>query len=268
MATRSAVTSSRFPGHFEPSYPMLAYSNETKRQNYGLYSLDKEGVATWPYWQHGHNKIVPGTHGPVIIKREQISPPAHCEASMRKRSGQIQKDVELKSSRDFDQLSKNGRHGENSKDEFRESSQEEDHCSDQEEGLGTSVDKKIDNAGKRKSSNHEQIHHVPVVKQRRYANARERTRTHSVNDGFVILRQLIPTEPINRKLSKIETLRLASSYIWHLNALLVNSYRSEINTFHQDSMNSRHLCYSTCTAGTDKICTFCVTFLRALEQCD
>ncbi|CAH8868113.1 unnamed protein product [Trichobilharzia szidati] len=59
----------------------------------------------------------------------------------------------------------------------------------------------------------------PPIK--RVANERERTRTASVNDAFLMLRSLIPTEPINRKLSKIETLRLASSYISHLHAILV-----------------------------------------------
>ncbi|XP_076010541.1 basic helix-loop-helix transcription factor scleraxis-like [Genypterus blacodes] len=59
-------------------------------------------------------------------------------------------------------------------------------------------------------------------KQREAANARERDRTHSVNTAFTALRTLIPTEPADRKLSKIETLRLASSYISHLaNVLLL-----------------------------------------------
>ncbi|KAG7209707.1 hypothetical protein KM043_011344 [Ampulex compressa] len=70
-------------------------------------------------------------------------------------------------------------------------------------------------------------------KQRYQANARERDRTHrystqanqsslcSVNTAFSALRTLIPTEPADRKLSKIETLRLASSYISHLFAVLV-----------------------------------------------
>jgi hypothetical protein len=35
--------------------------------------------------------------------------------------------------------------------------------------------------------------------------------------AFALLRSLIPTEPPDRKLSKIETLRLATSYIQHLN---------------------------------------------------
>ncbi|XP_065607392.1 transcription factor 15-like [Cyrtonyx montezumae] len=54
------------------------------------------------------------------------------------------------------------------------------------------------------------------VRRRAAANARERDRTHSVNTAFGALRTLIPTEPADRKLSKVETLRLASSYISHL----------------------------------------------------
>lgn len=53
-------------------------------------------------------------------------------------------------------------------------------------------------------------------KKRMQANARERDRTFSVNSAFKCLRSLIPTDPPARKLSKIETLRLATSYITHL----------------------------------------------------
>ncbi|EGI70859.1 Protein boule [Acromyrmex echinatior] len=59
------------------------------------------------------------------------------------------------------------------------------------------------------------------TKHRYQANARERDRTLSVNTAFSALRTLIPTEPADRKLSKIETLRLASSYISHLDAILI-----------------------------------------------
>lgn len=48
------------------------------------------------------------------------------------------------------------------------------------------------------------------------ANKRERVRTENVNAGFDNLRKLIPTDPKDRKLSKIEVLRLATSYINHL----------------------------------------------------
>jgi hypothetical protein len=57
-------------------------------------------------------------------------------------------------------------------------------------------------------------------RQRQVANQRERDRTHSVNSAFLQLRDLIPTEPLDRKLSKIETLRLAGSYINHLYSIL------------------------------------------------
>ncbi|XP_066995428.1 transcription factor 21 isoform X2 [Anabrus simplex] len=89
------------------------------------------------------------------------------------------------------------------------------------------------------------------AKHRNQANARERDRTHrvlylplraeptaiwtpggkkergpclSVNSAFMALRMLIPTEPADRKLSKIETLRLASSYISHLGTQLVAAF--------------------------------------------
>ncbi|XP_010143031.1 PREDICTED: basic helix-loop-helix transcription factor scleraxis, partial [Buceros rhinoceros silvestris] len=63
--------------------------------------------------------------------------------------------------------------------------------------------------GKRRSSKKpNRLHREP--RQRHTANARERDRTNSVNTAFTALRTLIPTEPADRKLSKIETLRLAS----------------------------------------------------------
>lgn len=54
----------------------------------------------------------------------------------------------------------------------------------------------------------------PHLVQRR--NARERKRVQLVNDGFIRLRRKIPTEPRNKKLSKVKTLRSAINYILHL----------------------------------------------------
>ncbi len=48
--------------------------------------------------------------------------------------------------------------------------------------------------------------------QRGLANVRERQRTQSLNDAFTQLRKIIPTLPSD-KLSKIQTLKLASRYI-------------------------------------------------------
>ncbi|XP_053678033.1 transcription factor 15 [Anopheles nili] len=97
--------------------------------------------------------------------------------------------------------------------------------------------------------------------QRLQANARERYRTHSVNSAFNNLRQLIPTEPRNRKLSKIETLRLAKSYISHLIAVLVtgNGQRPCVDTIgHQRSEGLSE--QPDEPPARPPICTFCVTF--------
>lgn len=104
---------------------------------------------------------------------------------------------------------------------------------------------------------------------RNTANARERDRTNSVNSAFTALRTLIPTEPADRKLSKIETLRLASSYISHLgNVLLVGEACGDGQPCHttpsyyhlhngspsQDSENSQ----------PKQICTFCLSNQRKI----
>lgn len=51
-------------------------------------------------------------------------------------------------------------------------------------------------------------------------NERERNRVRLVNDGFFSLRQHIPYFPDKKKLSKVETLRCAVSYIKHLQKLI------------------------------------------------
>lgn len=51
-------------------------------------------------------------------------------------------------------------------------------------------------------------------------NERERNRVRMVNDGFSSLRQHIPYFPEKKKLSKVETLRCAVSYIKHLQQMI------------------------------------------------
>lgn len=58
--------------------------------------------------------------------------------------------------------------------------------------------------------------------QRAVANVRERQRTQALNDAFNKLRKIIPTLPSD-KLSKIQTLRLASRYIDFLCQVLGNN---------------------------------------------
>ncbi|XP_061464875.1 transcription factor 15-like [Rhineura floridana] len=112
-----------------------------------------------------------------------------------------------------------------------------------------------------------------LSKQRQAANARERDRTHSVNTAFSALRTLIPTEPADRKLSKIETLRLASSYISHLaNMLLLQQQQSE--SLGDEPVPLRQPCLQYqpplqggTTATTPRpICTFCLSNQRKLHR--
>ncbi|XP_022080148.1 basic helix-loop-helix transcription factor scleraxis-like [Acanthaster planci] len=91
------------------------------------------------------------------------------------------------------------------------------------------------------------------------ANARERHRTHSVNSAFTTLRDLIPTEPKNRKLSKIETLRLATSYISHLGTLLLVG-DEEID---QPCMHRAMVGRQPHEPGPRIICTFCLSHMRS-----
>lgn len=56
--------------------------------------------------------------------------------------------------------------------------------------------------------------------QRVKANRKERRRTQSINLAFNKLRRHIPNVPLDTKLSKIKTLRLAIGYIGHLRAAL------------------------------------------------
>ncbi|KAG5282432.1 hypothetical protein AALO_G00055940 [Alosa alosa] len=135
--------------------------------------------------------------------------------------------------------------------EDEENRSESDGSSDQSYGCYASADKR------RRMSRKSGIGSVLIVKQRNAANARERDRTQSVNSAFTALRTLIPTEPIDRKLSKIETLRLASSYISHLaNVLLLG-----------DGSEEGQPCLSAVYGEMDgkqprTICTFCLSNQR------
>lgn len=68
-------------------------------------------------------------------------------------------------------------------------------------------------------------------KKRNTANKKERRRTQSINNAFADLRDCIPNVPVDTKLSKIKTLRLAASYIGYLMAVLETDEREEPQTF-------------------------------------
>ncbi|XP_065164029.1 protein twist [Atheta coriaria] len=69
--------------------------------------------------------------------------------------------------------------------------------------------------------------------QRVNANVRERQRTQSLNDAFASLRKSIPTLPSD-KLSKIQTLKLATRYIDFLNHTLADGHSGDAELFDKD----------------------------------
>ncbi|XP_070566577.1 uncharacterized protein [Ptychodera flava] len=62
----------------------------------------------------------------------------------------------------------------------------------------------------------------PYVVQRHAANIRERKRMMNINSGFEELRCHVPTFPYEKRLSKIDTLRLAIAYIALLREVLLS----------------------------------------------
>lgn len=71
----------------------------------------------------------------------------------------------------------------------------------------------------------------PAVVARR--NARERKRVKLVNDGFMRLRKHVPTDPKNKKLSKVKTLRSAIDYIRHLQHVLAMANKHQMEAEHE-----------------------------------
>ena len=63
---------------------------------------------------------------------------------------------------------------------------------------------------------------------RNAANARERTRMRVLSKAFGRLKLTLPWVPADTKLSKLDTLRLAMSYIRHLQKTLRESEEDEV----------------------------------------
>lgn len=66
------------------------------------------------------------------------------------------------------------------------------------------------------------VAHQPYKVQRHAANIRERKRMLSINSAFEELRCHVPTFPYEKRLSKIDTLRLAIAYIALLREILMS----------------------------------------------
>ncbi|KAJ8918706.1 hypothetical protein NQ315_015026 [Exocentrus adspersus] len=85
--------------------------------------------------------------------------------------------------------------------------------------------------------------YVRVVKRRTTANKKERRRTQSINNAYADLRDCIPNVPADTKLSKIKTLRLATSYISYLTRALetddtAGGFKAELGTISRKSTSN------------------------------
>ena len=108
----------------------------------------------------------------------------------------------------------------------RSSSEEGFHCTQQYDIYSTRrkrVKRNSSSSSSSVGSENEQKDHRAI------ANVRERQRTQALNEAFNALRKIIPTLPSD-KLSKIQTLRLASKYIDFLYQVLSNDDRSGQNS--------------------------------------
>ncbi|XP_056245638.1 protein Fer3 [Seriola aureovittata] len=87
------------------------------------------------------------------------------------------------------------------------------------EGESSSVDEPLE-VTKRRARR--LVSHQPYKVQRHAANIRERKRMLSINSAFEELRCHVPTFPYEKRLSKIDTLRLAIAYIALLREILMS----------------------------------------------
>ena len=123
--------------------------------------------------------------------------------------------------------------GSTDKDSFSESAEEscegssagDDDDDDDDDDMGDvpggKKKKKQRKSSRKKGPNGVVVHEGKQV-QRNAANARERARMRVLSKAFSRLKTTLPWVPADTKLSKLDTLRLASSYIAHLRQILAN----------------------------------------------
>ncbi|CAH0564507.1 unnamed protein product [Brassicogethes aeneus] len=79
----------------------------------------------------------------------------------------------------------------------------------------------LQSQSKKNDTRREQRNYKNMTRERRIeANARERTRVHTISAAFDTLRKSIPSYSHNQKLSKLSVLRIACSYIMTLSSIV------------------------------------------------
>ncbi|XP_065166499.1 heart- and neural crest derivatives-expressed protein 2 isoform X1 [Atheta coriaria] len=108
---------------------------------------------------------------------------------------------------------------------------------------------------------------VRVVKRRTTANKKERRRTMSINNAYSDLRDCIPNVPADTKLSKIKTLRLATSYISYLTGVLetddpAGGFKAELISTSRKSQNHQNHQHQT------QLQELCAVAEKTSPKCD
>ena len=118
---------------------------------------------------------------------------------------------------------------------------------------------------KKSSAQDDNKYYKNMSRERRLiANARERTRVHTISTAFDALRQAIPTYSYNQKLSKLAILRIASAYIKSLSAmteepealedLMVATNQPETQTTKPNTKTNFSQCVADCTKTLQMEC--------------
>ncbi|XP_046673300.1 protein atonal homolog 8 [Homalodisca vitripennis] len=97
-------------------------------------------------------------------------------------------------------------------------------------GTSTVTDPAAAGTDKRKGTSiqSQQRNYKNMTRERRIeANARERTRVHTISAAFDTLRRAVPAYSHNQKLSKLSVLRIACSYILTLSRVAGNDYSAD-----------------------------------------
>lgn len=119
----------------------------------------------------------------------------------------------------LDGILKFGSSGKDSNESTEESSNCEGACSAEERRVTKGKRRKT---ASRKAGTKGVVQQEGKQVQRNAANARERARMRVLSKAFSRLKTSLPWVPPDTKLSKLDTLRLASSYIAHLRQILAN----------------------------------------------
>lgn len=93
---------------------------------------------------------------------------------------------------------------------------------------------------------------VATVAQRRAANIRERRRMFNLNEAFDKLRRKVPTFAYEKRLSRIETLRLAITYISFMDQVIRNETKT-CSTSSSSSTNTTTTMTNTTTSHNNPI---------------